>query len=312
MKKLLLLIQAIFFILFITTVLITILQLTGYSKVLAWFDDVDPVNSRLEEFDPSFSRLNTLDKLEQYCDSLYKDKIYEDKKLSFEKKYTEISLSVIRKRYYHGYSHYGFENNYMAVLLSKVTVAGYGAIVIPDDLLKYPFAACSQQSIVMMELLKRKGLKTRSVLFDGKISGHFSFEVFYNDAWHFYDPNMEPDDALLYIYNRPAISSLASNPSILLCAYKQYPQELILDVFSKYSYGAINEFPAKKAVFFHQLTKFLSYSAWFFFLTILILVRRRYLRYSSKKYVRNSRIYFPQLETGTPSSYYPGTTAPGA
>jgi hypothetical protein len=313
MKRLLYSAQVILFGLFNFTLLVTLLQLSGDLNPLSKFDYKEPVYNHIEEYDPSLSRLNTLYKLEQYCDSLYAGATSAVNSDKFEKNYSYLVSSVIRKRFYHGYSYYGFGSNYMAMLFSKLTLQGYSAVVMPDDILKHSFAACSQQSIVMMEILKSKGFKTRKISFYGKkAGGHFCFEVFYTNTWHFYDPNLEPDTTVLNAYDRPGIAFLASHPEILLKAYKRYPREEILDIFPTYSYGAINEFPAPHAILFQKLTKFLSYTIWLFFLVGFLLVRRSYKRLSSNKYVRNSRIYFPQPEAGTSSSYYPGLTAPGA
>ena len=313
MKRLLISAQVLLFSLFILSLIITVFQLSGGFNPLSKFDNKEPVYNHIEDYDPSLLRLNTLNKLGHYCDSLYSETIGTSHAGEFAKEYTELVSSVIRKRFYHGYSYYGLDNNYLAVLFSKATVPGYSAVVIPDDILKRPFAACSQQSIVMMELLKTKEFKTRKVSFHGKKSGgHFCFEVFYDGSWHFYDTNMEPDTSVLNAYNRPGIAYLARHPLVLTAAYKRYPSEEILDIFPNYSYGAVNEFPAPRAFVFQKLAKILSYTIWLFFLIAFIFVRRWYKRLSSKKYVRNSRIYFPQPETGTSASYYPGITAPGA
>jgi hypothetical protein len=313
MKKLLYPAMVILFGLFSFTLIFFLLQLSGDLNPLTKFDNKNAVNSRSEEFDQSLSRLNTLDKLEDYCDSLYNVQITSGGEGQYEEKFTNIVSSVIRNRFYHGYSYYGANSNYLALLFSKVSKDGYSAIVIPNDILKHSFAACSQQSIVMMEVLKAKGFKTRKISFNGKKSGgHFCFEVFYNQSWHFYDPNMEPDVDVLSSYNRPGIVFLANHSDILTKAYKQYPQEEILDIFPTYAYGAVNVFPAPRAIAFQRATKFLSNTLWFFFLIAFLLVRRTYKRLTSKKYVWNSRIYFPQSETGAASSHYPGFAAQGS
>jgi hypothetical protein len=165
---------------------------------------------------------------------------------------------------------------------------------------------------VMMEVMKSKGFETRKISFQGKSSGHFCFEVYFEDAWHFYDTNMEPDISVMNNYSRPGIAFLVNHPEILLKAYKQYPKDEILDIFPTYTYGEINEFPAPKALIFQKLSKLLSYISWFFFLFFYLIVRYKYLRLTGKTNVRNRRIYFPQPETGTSPSYYPGLTAPGA
>jgi hypothetical protein len=312
MKRLLYTAQIVLLGLFIFTFIATCFQKLGSSNPLRKLDNKTPVYNNIEEFDPSLSRLNTIDKLVNYCDSLYLGIDLINNRSEVERDYTNIVSSVVRKRFYHGYSYYGFSSNYMALLMSKISVPGLDAIVIPDDIMKYPYAACSQQSIVMMEVLRSKGFDTRKVSFQGKISGHFCFEVFYDGGWHFYDTNMEPDVTVLNNYGRPDIAFLVSHPDILVKAYRQYPQSEILDIFPTYTYGAINKFPAPNAIIFQKLTKFLSYFTWFFLLFLFLIVRLKYSQLSRQTNVRNSRIYFPQPQAGTSPSYYPGFAAPGA
>ncbi len=261
-----------------------------------------------EEFDPSLSRLNTVDKLVAYCDSLYKERSYFGA-AKFEEIYPSITSEAVSDRFYHGYSFYNAGNNFIATLFSAVTIKGLSAIVIPDDILKYPYAACSQQSIIMMEVLKRKGFSTRIIGFKGKKSGHFCFEVFYNGSWHFCDPDMEPDVIVLNAYNRPDIEFLAKHPDILLKAYRQYPAEKILDIFPNYFYEPINSFAAPKAIIFQKVTKFFSCTIWLFFLLAFILARRKYLQLMRQNYVRNNRIHLPYIQPGGSSVYHPNYSA---
>ena len=312
MKRLLYPAQVILLVLFILSLLATFLQVFGDSNPLSKLNYKVPVYNNTEEYEPSLARLNSIDKLVKYCDSLYLVTVSTNNQDEIKKDYTDIVSSVVRKRFFHGYSYYGFSSNYVALLMSKVTIPGLDAVVIPDEILKYPFAACSQQSIVMMEVLQSKGFDTRKVSFQGKTSGHFCFEVYFDGGWHFYDTNMEPDINVMNAYGRPGIAFLASHPEVLVKAYSRYPQSEIMDIFPTYTYGAINKFPAPRALVFQKLTRVLSYLIWFFFLFFFLIVRLKYLRLSSKTNVRNRRIYFPQPQAGRSSSYYPGLTAPGA
>ena len=192
----------------------------------------------------------------------------------------------------------------MAMVASKFSKDGFSAIVIPNDILRYPYAACSQQSIVLMELLRRKGIATRAVAFQGKKEGHFCFEAYYDRSWHFYDADMEPDTKVLHAYNRPGADFLASHPEIMLAAYRQFPAEKMMDIFSGYSYGKVNAFAAPKAILFQKVAKFLSYTIWTFFLVLFILIRRKYLRLCRIPNVRNSRVHFPKLQTGPAPVYH--------
>ncbi len=312
MKKFLFAFKSILLCMTIVALLVTMLQVFPGTNPLAKLNVEDPVYNGKEEFEPALARLNSLKKLEKYCDSIYKASNGSENKEEFEKNYTDIASSVLRKRFYHGYSHYGFNSNYVAALVSRVTVQGYSAIVIPEDIMKYPFAACSQQSIIMMELLKKKNISTRKIGFQGNTTGHFGFEVFYNDDWHFYDTNMEPDADLLNSFGRPGIAFLAANPELLLKAYSNHSPEKIMDVFPTYVHGTPDKFPAPNGIIFQKASKFLSYSCWLFLLLAYFIVNRWYNRVTLKHYVRNRRVHFPQSQTGTSSAYYPRASASGS
>lgn len=265
------------FSLFVLSLLFTLFRLLGKANPLTKFDHEDAVYNRIEAYDPSLGRLNSLKKVEQYCDSVYAAQTAPNLTGDYQKTYTDIVSNTIRNRFYHGYSYYSLSNNYVATIVSKVTIPGLSALVIPDEILKYPYAACSQQCIVMMEVLKSKGIDTRKVGFVGtKCGGHFAFEAYYAGSWHFHDPNMEPDKNVLAAYDRPSIEFLVKNPDVLTKAYGRYPKEQIMDIFPTYFYGPVNKFPAPKAIVFQKATGFLSYTAWAFFLVGFLFARYRY------------------------------------
>jgi hypothetical protein len=311
MKRLLYIGQVIFIGLTSFFLVITLLSYTGKRNPLARFDYKELSKERHEEFDPALSGLSSMQKIEKYCDSIYQSNKHEA--AEYGRDYSEIVSEVIRKRFYHGYSYYGVNDNCLAFLFSKITIQGYSATVIPDDILKHQNAACSQQSIVMMELLRKKGVTTRKVGFTSKFNGgHFCVEVFYDNAWHFYDPNMEPDANLLSAWNRPDIAYLVKHTEMLLGAYHQYTKEYVMDVFPNYFYGTVNKFPAPNAIIFQKVTKFLSGTLWLFFLVCFLLIRKRYKKFNRHTiYVRNRRIYFPQPGRTTSPTYYPELTTPG-
>ena len=311
-KRILFTVQIFVLVLFVFSFLAAILQLSGSSNPLSKVDHNGAVYNNIEQFDPSLSRLNSLKKLEHYCDSIYAAKAFAGGPVEFERTYTDIASQAVRNRFYHGYSYYAVADNYVSAFISKLTIPGLNALVIPDEILKYPYAACSQQSIVMMEVLKDKGFKTRKITFLSKShGGHFAFEVFYGGDWHFFDPNMEPDNSLLNNYGRPGIDFLVRNPGILTSAYRHYPTEEILDIFPTYSYGPVNKFPAPRAMFFQKTTRFLSYSIWLFFLILLILVRRKYLRLARKSFAEGM-VAVPRIQSKVTPAIYPGYSAHGS
>ena len=306
MKRLLFILQVALFITMNFFLLLAVYEFFQPAGVMGRPGVVEPRYDLVEEYDPSLKRLNNIDRLSAYVDSVYANETYINKDIKFEADYPEVANAIVRKRFFHGYSLYGFGNNAMAMFASKASIGGLSAIVVPNDILKYPYAACSQQSIVLMKLLQQKGFQTRKVAFLGKLGGHFCFEVYYNGAWHFMDPNMEPDLAILNAYNRPGIDFLAARPEILLKAYKHYPREKVLDLFTHYSYGKVNAPAAPNAFIFQKVTKFLSYTIWTFFLVLFILVRKRYLRLSYQPNVRNRRVHFPSLQPGTSQAFNVG------
>jgi hypothetical protein len=307
MKRLLFAAQIIFLGLFGISFLLFGLRFLKDNNPLTALDHKPSVYNQKEEFDPALLRLNTLNKIEEYCDSLY-GALHADNNIDqFEQNFTNLVSSVVRNRFYHGYSYYGFNNNYIATIFSNLTQSGYSATVIPDDILSYPYAACSQQSIIMMEVLKDKGLTTRKVGFSGKKwGGHFCFEVFYKGNWHFYDPNLEPDPTLLNAWDHPSIAYLVAHPEMLLNAYRKLPKGEVLDIFPTYSYGVPNQFPAKTAMAFQKVTKSLSNSIFFYFLALFLFVRVWYIRLCRVKTVQQHKIQITPVRKESPSIFYPG------
>lgn len=240
---------------------------------LTIYDYKIPSYNHREEYDPSLGYLNSIKKLKAHCDSLLYLSNAKYCPEQAEKIYTDIVSSVIRKRFYWGYSWYSFSDNYLGVVISKITGRDYAAIVDPDDIMKHPNAACSQQAIIMMEIFKSKGFKTRKVCFLGNNKdGHFACEIFYGNKWHFRDPTFEPDTAVLNKYDKPNIEFLLTHKDVLFSSYRNYitnysrDSSYVLDVFGHYSYGKTDVFPAKNALIFQKTTKFLSNSIWLFFL----------------------------------------------
>lgn len=229
-----------------------------------------------------------MDRLLTYCDSFFQQH-------KNDRTYPGVVAEVIRKRFYHEYSYYDFSTNPVGVLLKPIVQNGATAIVIPDDIIKYAHAACSQQSIVGMELFKRKGYPVRKVSMYDSVShsGHFAFEVFYEKGWHYFDTDQEPDQKVLRRYGRPSAAYLAQNPDIILEAYKQRSNpELFKRLILSYKLGPVNKFPAPNAYIFQVITKATSYLGWIFFLVLLIFrYRLRHSKaqssdsYSAKKQV---------------------------
>ncbi|NOT50152.1 MAG: hypothetical protein HOP10_02635 [Chitinophagaceae bacterium] len=268
--------QIFLFISFLISFLFFSFRFLGSKNPLRAADYKPPGYNGKEFFDPSFAHLNTFEKLTEYCDSLFTAKYGSARAGEYELRYTNLVSDVIRKRFYWGYSMYSMNDNYLALLASRLTYWGYASPVMADDILKYPYAACSQQSIVMMELLQNKGITTRKIGFwKNNIGGHFALEAYYNGSWHFYDPTLEPDTAMLNKHNRPGIKSLVADTALLVASYAPSGknEDYLLNVLVNYSYGKPNVYPAPNALLFHKVTKLLSGTAWIFFLLGFIIIR---------------------------------------
>lgn len=204
---------------------------------------------RWEAFDSKLViQVQTVDKLLRKTDS-----IAEAQQLKVgSQAYVETINAILKERFYHGYSHYGLHDNWIAALLGKFVWTDLSAVVLPDDILKYPMGACSQQSIVLMEALKRKGIDYRKVGFDH----HYALEAKTEKGWLFFDPNMEPEYTTKA--TRTNIDSIFEN-EFLYTIYRNRLDSAGLDwgLANRY-YGPVNAAPAPNAALLHKATKILS------------------------------------------------------
>jgi hypothetical protein len=262
--------DTVFLSLFSFSLVCFLLSLKGYYRP-AKFSGIKPAELSGDEFDSTLMRLNSMAKLEAYCDSFFatKDTI---------RTYPGIVSEVIKKRFYHGYSYYDAYTNPVATFTAPLIKKGLAAVVLPDDILKYPFAACSQQSIVGTALLKRKGFKVREVrMFDTVVQGgHFAYEAFYSESWHYFDPNKEPDYEVLKKYNRPSVAYLNQHPEIVMAAYRTKNPEFFRRLLLSSKFSAVNNKTAPVATIFQIVTKYMNYFGWLL-MGIFMLIRYRVL-----------------------------------
>lgn len=249
-----------------------------------------------EHFDPSLLRLRSVAAFTSYCDSLYgKSQI----NASDSEQYAGIVAQTLRERFYHGYSYYYFGQNSAAYFLAPLIKDDLRAIVIPNDILKHPMAACSQQSIVGMEVFKRKGIDVRKIGFYAKeYGGHFCFEAFFNGKWHFFDPDMEPKLSIMRKNHFPSIAELTQNDSLLHSLYTKEDRNFVEKLFLSYTYGPVNKFPAPNAIVFQYMTKFLSYFSWVPFILLYLLVGRKVnntTKNKNKSSTQVSKAFGPEL-----------------
>lgn len=217
--------------------------------------DINPVLSydQQEKFDSRLSYINTVQKLISHTDSIaFSGNI---KAGTYE--YAAVLESVISNRFYHGFSHFTLSENWVAAVSGKWLKEDYACKVQPEAIMQQSYAACSQQSLVMMAVLRKKGMNYRSVGFPH----HYAMEVQAGNEWYFFDANMEP-------------SISKENRSL---AHWQHQNDYLKKFYDSKHYsnldyqfgkgqtaivGAINEEPAKNARLFHAITAVLSAMAW--------------------------------------------------
>jgi hypothetical protein len=134
-----------------------------------------------------------------------------------------------------------------------------------------------------MEVFKAKGFLVRKINFHNKrYGGHFCFEVFYHGSWHFFDPDLEPEIHTLAKLGRPGIRDLSLHPEVLNSLYAKNERTYVLDKLTTYTYGRANRFPAANARVYQYITKYLSYTLWFWLILLYFFVRNRF-HYTKKK-----------------------------
>jgi hypothetical protein len=232
-------------------------QISGYTNAI-------------EDYDFRLNRLNTVGKLTSYVDSVYGSSEIKAKDTLL---YAETMAKIIRLRFYHGATIYSWKQNWVLSLL-KHFHAHAMHIVLPDDILKYSQAMCSQQTIVALEILNKRKFSYRSIGFYDSTSGsgHFAFEIKINGKWHFFDTNLEPDFNELHQLSRPSIIEISKNQEIFDRIYlSNVPLTLISNNFI-YADSSIPT--ANRMRFIHVLSFLVAYTAWFWLGFIYIMYQK--------------------------------------
>ena len=107
-----------------------------------------PVYNKIERYNPRLGNITSVDQLEAYVD----DQAAQKQISIYSEKYTALLAYIISCRFYHGFSHWKLSENWIAAVGEKITGIGLSCKVQPDEIMKHPDAACSQQALVMMEV----------------------------------------------------------------------------------------------------------------------------------------------------------------
>lgn len=219
-----------------------------------------PVYDHKEKFDPGLAYINSTQKLIEVADSIAAKEDFATNSFA----YARTVSFLLRNKFYHGFSKYALNQNWIAAVGARFFGYGLDCIVNPDDILQYNYGGCSQQSMVLMQVMKTKGIPYRYVGFPH----HYATELKFNNNWYYFDPNMEP--------NIPDSDRIESKWRCCADSLKKYYDTIrFKDLDWKFgknltvTFGATNAPAAPRAALFHTATLFLSKTLWLFPLLIV-------------------------------------------
>jgi hypothetical protein len=247
--------------------------------------DINPLLSYdgKEKFDTRLAYINSVAKLQQCIDSAAVNAGIHPK--SFE--YIQLVEEVIEQRFYHGFSHYSLHENWLAALAGRWLKEDYACKVDPESILQHSNAACSQQALVMMQVLRNNHISYRKLGFPH----HYALEAKMEGDWYFFDANMEPG----ITRQQRKMSSWQHHNDQLKQYYDANRHKQLNYQFGMGQQavaGIINEVPARRAAFFHTITSIVSKCLWCLPLLLLYLqpvIRIKRLRWSFAFLLRKSR-----------------------
>jgi hypothetical protein len=226
--------------------------------------------SNKELFNIELTRFQSIDDISAHIDGIYAA-THTNKQID-TLAYVKVTSDVIKKRFFHGLSHYSLKENWIAALAGKLLWNHLSAIVEPDDILNHNKGLCSQQTIVFLEILKRKGINTRWVGLGYKEGpGHFLAEISYHGKWHLYDVNLEPKWDRISNHHE-SMDYYQIHPDSLFITYEGIlKRDLFNKIMKKVEYGEVNEFPAKNMLLFHRVTKLFTHLLPIFFASMILI-----------------------------------------
>jgi hypothetical protein len=221
------------------------------------FTASNPISAKNELFKPELASLNSLDKISHYTDSISGTEM----SASFDTAaYVSALSKVIKERFRHGSLNYSFSENWIAFLCGKIFWSHLSSVVLPEDILKHSEGLCSQQTIVFMELVRKKNINVRSVGLGKKEGpGHFLCEINYNGAWHLHDVSAEPEWNRVKNHHEDLDYYLQHKDSLFRAYESRMPKEVFYTILKNTYFGKVNEMPARNMRLFQQVTRIITY-----------------------------------------------------
>jgi hypothetical protein len=207
-----------------------------------------------EAFDPALQSISSVDSAADYVRS--------HTRATDPKSLADFADEFVRRRFYHSYSFFDPSDNWLAYL------AGFAWLdlrspVLPDDILRHPQAACSQQAIVFQAIARKLGFDSGVV----RLDHHMVVAVRIAGAWHLYDPDREISPRSF------ALSSLMAGDPRVLGIYGPAAKWIGISDPAKrgrVSVDDIDRNPAAHASLFDRGTRWLSRYGWALFLGLTL------------------------------------------
>jgi hypothetical protein len=205
-----------------------------------------------EAFDPALQSINSLDEAVSYVTS--RTAVHDPAALA------AAADEFVRRRFYHGYSQFTPSHDWLAYLAGYVFI-DLRSPVIPDDILRYPQAACSQQSLVFEALMRRLGVESGSVW----LEHHFIAAAKIGGEWRVFDADRE-----IGVRSYPLTKLLKGDPAIIALYGKYGPSIDLAGQIARHEVKLtyVGRNPALHCTIFQRLTHFFSRFGWALFLAL--------------------------------------------
>lgn len=223
-----------------------------------------------DKFDNQIGRIDTLEGIEKVVPRYMIDTG------NYDRDYARALAEVVQLHTVHGVSRQSWKENWIANLIDKfgISNASFSGRMRPEDLIRDNIAYCSQVSLILQELLRRKGIEYATVRFNvGGPPPHSAVAARPDGVWRYYDASYEPVEQgvpfnrlvkskmFLTLYKNKSWDSVGVGKEFYDLARKDKIK--IIDINGKGPY---------RGIFFQDITKILSNYIWIFPLSIMILI----------------------------------------
>lgn len=234
-------------------------------------DQRNPIKGEI--LDSSLGSINNINALIDRIDQAAKEKNINQKSVE----YVDLVETYVKRKFVWGLSNYKLNENWISALAGKLIWADLAMKTESNEILEHDYALCSQQGIVMIGVLKRKGIPYRANGFttmDSKGNpkgGHYAIEAYIQDDWYYFDPTFEP--------NMKVEERTQNN---WMCDRQKFASHfrdslLFYELAKTVILTAPNYQVARNSRVFHTITHYLSRTLWLvpFLLGLFLYVRKK-------------------------------------